>query len=157
EINALAMHGYEVARNVFRNHLPAGATSVPDNPPWGPLPDEEMSRRAAESTNTSAAPPTVLARRLRASSNRRLYSTLLHPRDWPSYLYVALAALLFIYAPYQVYQLHHRRAQDQAMVIDAITRGDPDLNMVFGLMKSDPTAHWAEGTIVEKPTPSPMN
>jgi len=156
EINALVMHGYEVARKVYRNHVPAGTESIPDLPPWMPLPDGETPRQAVERTSPLAAPATVLARRLRRSGNRRVFSTLLDPRDWPSYVYLALALLLFVYAPYQIYQLH-RRAQTQALVINSITRGDPDLHMIFGLMDTDPTSHWVDDSIVEKPAPTPVD
>jgi len=156
EINALVMHGYEVARKVYRSHVPAGAASIRDLPPWVPLPAGETPRQAAENTSSPPAPTTVLARRLRRSSNRRVFSTLLDPRDWPSYVYVALALLLFVYAPYQVYQLH-RRAQAQALVIDSITRGDPDLHMIFGLLNADPIAHWIDDTIVERPAPTAVD
>lgn len=156
EINALVMHGYEVARKVYREQFPERAGHVPDTVPWAPLPGGETVRPSGEDARTEAAPATVLARRLRRSSVRRVFSTMLDPRDWPSYVYLALALLLFVYAPYQIYELH-RRAQAQASVITSITRGDPDLRMIFGMVNTDPTAHWVDDTVVEKPAPIPVD
>ncbi len=150
EINALAMHGYEVARKVYRENFKNSNSRIPDGPPWAPLPEVEASRRAESGRST--APATLLSRRLRKSSRRRVWSTLLDPRDWPSYLYVAIAALLFLYFPYQIYQLY-RRAEVQATVIDSITRGDPDMRALLGLIHADPAAHWVDAKIIEKPEP----
>jgi hypothetical protein len=69
--------------------------------------------------------------------------------DWPSYLYIALACLVFLYLPYQVYQLY-RRTQVQAAVIDSIASGDPDIQQVLGLLAADPTANWVSDKITEK-------
>jgi predicted acylesterase/phospholipase RssA len=153
EINALAKHGYEVARQVYRAHSPPGAHPAPDSPPWAPLPDYEGPRPTR--ANSWTAPATLLARKLRPSGRRRVYSTLLDPRDWPSYVYVALAALLFLYVPYQIYKLH-RRAQVQATVIEAISQGDPDIREIFHLIERDPTDGWVDAKIVEKATPSDL-
>lgn len=150
EINALVMHGYEVARKVYRDNFKNSIDRVPAGPPWAPLPEIEAPRRAE--TGRSTAPATILSRRLRKSSRRRVWSTLLDPRDWPSYLYVAIAALLFLYLPYEIYQLY-RREQVQASLIDSIMRGDPDMRALLGLIHIDPTANWIDAKIVEKPEP----
>lgn len=150
EINALAMHGYEVARKVYRQRAGGTAASVPDGAPWAPLPDQETPRHSSAGPNSSTSPATRLARQLRRSSSRRVLTTIFDRRDWPSYVYVAVAALLFVYAPYQVYQLH-RQAEALATVINAIERGDPDLHMVFGVINTDPTSHWVNDAIAEKP------
>jgi hypothetical protein len=77
-------------------------------------------------------------------------------RDWPSFLYIALAGLVFLYLPYQVYQLY-RRAQVQATVIDSIASGDPDIRQVLGLLSADPTAHWVSDKVVEKAEPAKVD
>jgi hypothetical protein len=108
EINTLAMHGYEVARKVYRDHFGTAGGPVPETPPWAPLPESSPARNVARMRGTSTIPATLMVRTLRRSSGRKVWSTLLSLRDWPSYLYIALAALVFLYVPYQVYQLYRR-------------------------------------------------
>jgi hypothetical protein len=77
-------------------------------------------------------------------------------RDWPSFLYIALAGLVFLYLPYQVYQLY-RRAQVQATVIESIASGDPDIRQVLSLLSADPTANWVADKVVEKAEPAKID
>jgi hypothetical protein len=97
-----------------------------------------------------------MARTLRQSSGRKVWSTLLSVRDWPSFLYVALFAVVFLFLPYQVYQLY-RRAKVQAAVIDSIASGDPDIRQVLSLLSTDPTANWVSDKIVEKAEPAKID
>jgi hypothetical protein len=77
-------------------------------------------------------------------------------RDWPSYLYIALAALVFLYLPYQVYELY-RRSQVQAAVIDSIASGDPDIRQILSLLAGDPTRNWVADKAVEKTEPAKVD
>jgi predicted acylesterase/phospholipase RssA len=156
EINTLAMHGYEVARKVYRDHFGTASGPVAETPPWAPLPEAGAIRNLTQTRNASTAPATLLARTLRRSSRRKVWSTLLSVRDWTSFLYIALAGLVFLYLPYQVYQLY-RRAQIQATVIDSIASGDPDIRQILGLLSADPTAHWVSDKIVEKAEPAKVD
>jgi predicted acylesterase/phospholipase RssA len=156
EINALAMHGYEVARKVYRDHFGTAGGTVPDAPPWAPIPDASPRRDIAQAEVASTASATLMARTLRRSSGRKVWSTLLSVSDWPSYLYVALAAIIFLYLPYEVYRLY-RRAQVQATVIDSIASGDPDIRQVLSLLAGDPTANWVSDKIVEKAEPAKVD
>jgi hypothetical protein len=97
-----------------------------------------------------------VARSLRRSSGRKVWSTLLSVRDWPSYLYVALAAIIFLYLPYEIYQLY-RRAQVQATVIESIASGDPDFRQILSLLSADPTTNWVADKIVEKAEPAKVD
>jgi hypothetical protein len=90
-----------------------------------------------------------LARRLRESSRRRVWSTLFDWRDWPSYLFLAIALLLFAYLPLQVYQLY-RKSLTQADIIKSIARGEPDIYRILELGTSDPMADWVGEEIAEK-------
>jgi predicted acylesterase/phospholipase RssA len=156
EINALAMHGYEVARKVFRDHFGTAGGPAADVPPWTPIPEAGAVRNLTQTRTGSTAPATAMARTLRRSSDRKVWSTLLSVRDWPSYLYVALAGLVLLCLPYQVYQLY-RRAQVQAAVIDSIASGDPDIQQILGLLSTDPTAHWVPDKITEKAKPAEVD
>jgi hypothetical protein len=156
EINALAMHGYEVARKVYRDHF--GTAGGPDSatPPWAPIPEAGALRNLTQTRTASTAPATQMARTLRQSSDRKVWSTLLSVRDWPSYLYIALAGMVFLYLPYEIYQLY-RRAQVQATVIDSIASGDPDIRQILSLLSGDPTANWVSEKVVEKAEPTKVD
>jgi len=90
-----------------------------------------------------------LARLLRESSRRRVWSTLFDGRDWPSYLFLAIVLLLFVYLPLQVYQLY-RKSQTQADIIASIASGEPDIRRIMELGTSDPLANWVGEEIEEK-------
>ena len=85
-----------------------------------------------------------------------MWSTLLDPRDWPSYVYVFAALVLFVYLPLQVYQLY-KKSQMQATVINAIASGDPDFRQVLDLLDKDPTSDWATIEIGEKAEPTELD
>jgi predicted acylesterase/phospholipase RssA len=156
EINALAMHGYEVARKVYRDHFGTASGPVPDTPPWAPIPEGGAFRNLTQTRTASTAPATLMARTLRRSSRRKVWSTLLSVSDWPSFLYIALAAVVFLYVPYQVYELY-RRAQVQAAVIDSIASGDPDIRQLLSFLAADPTANWVPDKVVEKAEPAKID
>jgi predicted acylesterase/phospholipase RssA len=156
EINALAMHGYEVARKVYRDHFKTVGGPVPDTPPWAAIPEASTSRSSSQARVDSTAPATLLARTLRRSSDRKVWSTLLSLRDWTTYLYIALAAVVLIYLPYNIYQLY-RRTQIQATVIEAIASGDPDIRQILGLLSGNPTVNWVPDKIVEKAEPAQVD
>lgn len=154
EINALAQHGYEVARKLCRRQDIVGDAQLPDAAPWAPLPAGASTPQQSNVVRSQGpAAPTLISRELRKSSRRRVWSTLLDWRDWTSYAYVALAFVLFFYMPLQVYQLY-RKSQTQAMIIDAISSGDPDIRQILELATSDPTANWVSEDVQEKAQPT---
>ena len=156
EINALVQHGYEVARKV------SGIKTVDHNgrssqSPWAPIPStQQATRTLSQPKSLAPSMPTQLARELRRSRRRRIWTTLLDPRDWPSYLYVFVALVLFVYLPLQVYKLY-KKAQIQATVIDAIAKGDPDFRQILDLLDRDPTSKWATIEIGEKSEPTELD
>jgi predicted acylesterase/phospholipase RssA len=156
EINALVMHGYEVARKVYRDHFETTSGPVPETPPWAPIPEAVATRNPTQTPIDSTAPATLMARTLRRSSGRKVWSTLISVRDWTSFVYIALAGLVFLYLPYQVYRLY-RRAQVQATVIESIASGDPDIRQILSLLTADPTANWVADKIVEKAEPAKID
>lgn len=150
EVNALAQHGYEVARKVYSAHHPDLATDASDTPAWAPIPQHRLPAvtQLQQAPGKAAAGPTAAARRLRNSSVRRVWSTLLDFRDWPTYVFLALALVLFGYLPFKVYQLYDR-AQMLNVVNDAITQGDPDIRRVLDLVDGDPTRGWSPAPVEE--------
>ena len=156
EINALAQHGYEVARAVCGPTL-SDPRDKPSQPPWAPIPSQKrVTRKQSASDSSAPAAATELARELRGSSRRRVWSTLLDPRDWPSYIYVLAALVLFGFLPWRVYKLYEK-SQMQATVIDAIASGDPDFRQVLDLLDKDPTADWTTIAIGEKAEPTELD
>lgn len=158
EVNALVGHGYEVTRDVQQR---LGMT-VADGLPWEPLPGAHSLRAAtaeavegahgggtARTNATSVA--ARLAQDLRRSSRRKVWSSLLDWRDWPSYVYVAAALFLFVALPTHVYRLH-RRAEILAGVIESIAKGDPDIRLVLDLVERDPAASWKQVPIAPMDT-----
>ena len=142
EVNALAQHGYEVGRKVCRQQEVFDASEVPKSPPWVPIPNPSSTEHGSVGAQSDTPSRTTrLSRRLRKSSRRRVWTTLFDWRDWPSFLYAAIAFLLLFYAPFQVYSLY-QRAQMQATIIDAIASGDPDIRQILTLVKSNPTSNW---------------
>jgi hypothetical protein len=81
---------------------------------------------------------------------------LLDWRDWPSYLYLTLGLLLFIFVPFQVYRLY-QKSQDQAEIIRSISKGDPNIRQILELAASDPLIDWAPEEIEEKLEPAEIN
>jgi len=154
EINALVQHGYEVARKTCRQHSVLGDAELPECPPWAPISEANSDTQdSAEGRSHEPSVAAQLSRRLRRSSRRRVFTTLLDWRDWPSYLYIAIAVVFLLYLPLQVYQLY-RKSQMQALVIDSIAIGNPDIRQILELVTSDPTSHWISEEVREKPQPT---
>jgi predicted acylesterase/phospholipase RssA len=160
EVNALVAHGYEVARSLHRRVGEKSLRPVHDGPPWEPLPGRQSvipssvaaaTRGTARTAATST--PARLAEQLRRSSERKVWSTLLDWKDWPSYLYVALGLLLFLVLPVHVYRLHRHAAMLTSM-IDSIAEGDPDIRLVLDLVEADPLDSWQKLEVVEAGEPT---
>ncbi len=163
EVNALVSHGYEVGRDVQRR---LGMT-VAEGLPWEPLPGSHSLRAATadavdgshgSGTARTAATSTAarLAHELRRSSRRKVWSTLLNWKDWPSYLYLAAALLVFVALPVHVYRLH-RRAELLTGVINSIAKGDPDIRLVLDLVERDPSQTWKVVPVGQAVPPSAVD
>ena len=154
EVNALVAHGYEVARSQHRRMRIEPPLPVCEGPPWEPLAGRSSVVEAAAARNTGTAriaatsSPARLAEVLRRSSRRKVWSTMLDWKDWPSWLYLALGLLVFVYLPVRFYRLH-RRAVMLTSVIDSIAQGDPDIRLVLDLVEQDPIAGWPKLPIAD--------
>lgn len=158
EINGLAQHGYEVARKIYRRHRPDGAAPISAQVAWTPVAEKRLP--ATDDVRRSSTPPassaTAISRRLRKSSVRRVWSTLLDFRDWPTYLYLALALFLFGYLPFKIYQFYEH-AQVLTKVNEAIVQGDPDIRRVLDLIDEDPTKGWQADPVTEVSQPTNLD
>ena len=166
EVNALVEHGYEVSRGLHRSIADRAVRPVLEGPPWEPLPgrhsllDAHASPTAQEHTGGTArtagtSAQARLAKQLRRSSQRKVWSTLLDWKDWPTYVYLAAALLFFVYLPLRFYRLHHHAAM-LTSVINSIAKGDPDIRLVLDLVERDPVAGWPPIAITDTDTPSPI-
>ena len=171
EINALVAHGYEVGRSIHRHIGNRSIREVHEGPPWEPLPGSSSLADAVGTTSRQQVPATVAGRRtarqsgtsapvriaeqLRKSSERKVWSTLLDLRDWPTYLYLVVAVIFLVVLPLRFYRIH-RHAAELTNVISSIAAGDPDIRLVLDLVDSNPMAGWKPYDIKEydKPTPS---
>ncbi len=91
---------------------------------------------------------------LRRSAGRRVWSTLLDLRDWPTYIYLPLLVLFLGVLPVQLYRERHQ-ANTNAMIVDAITHGSPDFRKVLELVQRTPTSAWTPLPVLEdSQTPS---
>ncbi len=149
EINGLAQHGYEVARKVYRQTHGGEPAANSAGSGWAPIPDKKLPGPGSVGPRADApAPATVVARRLRGSSTRRVWSTLFDPRDWTSYFYLVVALIVFGLLPYQVYKLY-RKSQVQSQMIDAIASGNPDIREILTLLDRNPLADWTPDVVQE--------
>jgi predicted acylesterase/phospholipase RssA len=162
EIAALVRHGYEVTRATHRHLADRSDVPVYEGPAWTPLPGRHVlsdlvaatsqpgeaslpdaAARPDGTSRTGATCPTAaVAADLRRGGRRRVWSTLLDPRDWPTWIYAVLAALIFVWLPLRLYRIH-RHAELLAGVIDSIAKGDPEIRMVLDLVDGDPSSSWA--------------
>ena len=62
--------------------------------------------------------------RLQQSSSRRILSTLLSVRDWPTYIWVPLVATLILTLPYLLYK-SNKTAVQRGYVVSAIAETSP--------------------------------
>jgi len=162
EVNALVAHGYEVARSLHRRVGIKALQPVREGPPWEPLPGRHSvvdgKARADDKRGTArlaaTSSPVRMAEQLRRSSHRKVWSTLLDWRDWPSWLYLAAGLLLFVALPVHIYRLHSHAAMLTG-VIDSIAKGDPDIRLVLDLVEADPLDSWQKLEIVDAAASTP--
>ncbi len=164
EVDALVGHGYEVTRSVHRGLGDDSLPPVHEGPVWLPRPGGEVLRDHAHAGGETVPRPARLAGTsptarvaadLRRSARRRVWSTLFDPGDWPSWIYLALGLLLFVWLPMRFWRLH-RHEQMLSSVIDSIAKGDPDIRLVLDLVENAPLSAWASvpiGTADEVPPP----
>ena len=167
EVNALVAHGYEVTRSMHRQIADKSLRPVHEGPPWEPLPGRYSVVPATAAVDgqgqggphgtartATTSSPARLSAQLRRSSHRKVWSSLLDWKDWPTYIYLALGFLLLVYFPVRFYNLH-RHAAMLTSVIDSIAKGDPDIRLVLDLVESDPLNDWQKLEITDAALPTP--
>lgn len=140
EISALVQQGYCATRKLFRTDIDFLKGQIPNGPPWDPLSANERRDELAPSVRSRLSAEDValnVARKLQNSSKRRIWSSLISSRDWPSYIWLALTLCVLIGAPYGLFKMQ-QTARRQQIVIDAITNIRPQYRKILELMSSDP-------------------
>ncbi len=146
EMSSLIQHGYCVGRKACRLRPDLFGTDLPITPPWDPIPEVHNSRRAVAVANQllgnrhEAAQITADARTLHASSQRRIWSTLLDWRDWMSWVYVPILIPFFVLLPYLVVKSYERSAR-LSHLIDSLSQGSRDLEVMTRLLDG-PMTPW---------------
>ena len=150
DITALVQHGYCVARKQCRTRPDLYGSNLPSTPPWDPMKGSDAAGSphaktapGEEGPSRDASPPvtalvTRQAQQLRLSAGRRVWSTLLDLRDWPTYVYIPLLFVLLVVLPVQGYR-YRRQANTNAMIVDAITHGSPDFRKIFEIVERNTT------------------
>jgi predicted acylesterase/phospholipase RssA len=160
EVTTLVQHGYCVARKSYRESDSVDQAKIPSGPPWTPpLGDEPLPTHAAPSDPVAKDHAGFeAARRLRNSSLRRTWSTVLSLRDWPSYIWVPLILVLVLSLPYMLHK-SRQRARQQQMVLSAIAASSPLYRTIVELLRegtpvAPPSAPYIEVDELEPPDTS---
>jgi predicted acylesterase/phospholipase RssA len=152
ETRALVMHGYGVARAVCAHRHSEATPAVHDLPPWDPYAPAAPASPAPH----SGAQETTDARQLRRSSRRRIWTTLLDWRDWPTYVYAPLLLFVFGVLPFLGWQFYQQARLHQT-VVDAVAQGMPDFRKAMQLLDGDPLKNWSGDPIQEVPVLAPVD
>ena len=149
EISSLVGHGYSVCRKACRAHPELFGTDLPGNAPWNPLPAPYSAPPAVEAVTPRDGPTRVPAaatsdaRALQGSGLRRIWSTLLDPRDWVSYIYVPILVPILVLLPYFAYTSYqHSHLLNQ--LVDSFSQGTRDLGTLSEMLENKSTSWSAE-------------
>ena len=140
EMSSLIRQGYCVARKVCREHPGVFGSELPSNPPWDPIGEKHVVASSlaemADSSSQQREPIAVTqaARTLHASAVRRIWSTLLDYRDWPSYVYVPVIVPILVLLPYFVLKSYERSRRIN-QVVESLAQGSRDLQEMTRLME----------------------
>ncbi len=139
EISSLVKHGYCVARKTCRTQGAALDAPVHQGEPWSPVSDDADDTPAGATATHAGkeAAGLAAARKLQCSSQRRIWTSLFDPRDWPSYVWLALLLLVFVSIPYSYFRMLER-AERQQLVLTAIAEMSPDYHRLLNLLEQGP-------------------
>jgi hypothetical protein len=139
EISCLIRQGYCIGRKACRSRADLFGSELPKNSPWDPVPPASIPQNAPpdarlDGSNQEMAPSTILARQLRASASRRVWSSMLSFRDWASFPYLPLILLLLL-VPYFLVD-SYQQSKRVSRLIESISHGSPDFDIMSQLMRA---------------------
>ena len=113
EVRSLVHHGYCVARKQCRTKNDFFKANLTMDPPWDPLARHatDLVRQPVDLNDPKNALST--SRVLQGASFRRIWKTLLDPRDWTTYVWVPLLICLAVSIPSYMYKQHQRTVSQQ--------------------------------------------
>jgi hypothetical protein len=141
EISALVQHGYCVARKACRRQAEHFKSDIPTGAPWDPVVADDAGHKPEHGDSPSHEQDKALrtSRRLRRSSMRRVWSTLLSLRDWPTYVWLPLVVCVVVSLPYTILKLREH-ARQQNMVLTAIAETSPVYDKILSLLEHGPAS-----------------
>lgn len=156
EITALVQHGYCVARQVCRENTLVPTDSIPTGPPWNPL--NSRSRLSDVDRIDLSDPRHSLktARLLQGSAVRRVFSTLLSFRDWPTYVWLPLFTMLITIIPFVLYTSRATAIQ-QGQVLSAVAQTSPLYRDVLELLQNETAPSIPEISFEEAESIEPLD
>lgn len=139
---------------------------MPSGPPWDPFhPTKKSSTSISAIANTSSEAQTASSQQqahfpqkhhsnsepplnsiaaaseraslLRFSSIRRIWSSLLDFKDWPTYVWVPLLSVVLLAIPYLIAEMQERTRQQQ-IVLSAMAQSSPIYRKVLNLLEQGP-------------------
>ena len=140
EVSALVQHGYCVARHQCSNLPELSPKKDVDGHPWNPLANREVVTKSSKGWLCSLNDESHaldFARTLQKSASRRIFSTLLSHRDWPSYLWAPLFLFLVFTLPYLLYR-SKQTALQQGYVLAVVAETSPLYRKILQLLDSGP-------------------
>lgn len=147
EISGLIRHGYCIGRKACRSRADLFGTNLPSNPPWDPVPPTSIPQKAPlaarlDGSNINTTPTTIQARQLQFSASRQIWGNILSLKDWTSYIYIPLVALLLL-APILLLD-SYRHSQRVNRLIESMSRGNPDFDIMSQLVRAPMTPYKGE-------------
>jgi predicted acylesterase/phospholipase RssA len=141
EISSLVQHGYCVARSCCLESRTIGKVDSVQEPPWNPILKQtekrEATLQAPIDSFKGATTTTITARLLERSKQRKIWSRLLDWRDWVSYLYLPIFAVILLAGPFlalRFFQLYRSNSEKQAL-LEVIAGGSEDYHTVSHLLE----------------------
>ncbi|QIF00020.1 patatin-like phospholipase family protein [Roseimicrobium sp. ORNL1] len=154
EISSLVRHGYCVARKICRSRPDVFGESLPDTPPWEPIPERrpvtDEARENANPVTPDRAPTeaTNESRELQGSANRRVWSSFFDRRDWVTFVYVPILVPIVLLLPYLSLQYYKRMVRLNTLTL-SFAQGSPDLARLGNLLDEGAQKPWT-GVKVEE-------
>jgi predicted acylesterase/phospholipase RssA len=96
-----------------------------------------LKTSAAALSMRGATAATLTARTLHRSATRRIWSTLLDPRDWATYIYVPIIVPILILTPYFVVKFYER-SQRISEIVESLVQENRDLEQMTRLLDETP-------------------
>jgi hypothetical protein len=151
EISGLVRHGYCVARHACRSLPSPLSDHISEDPPWDPTAGAAGNGMPREPALEDV---TTTAQALQSGSRQRLWTPLLDPRDWLTWVYVPILALLLGVLPLFVYRTY-RHVRLNAALTRAVAEMREDFSKMLELLEFGPPPTFAsmESTEVDQLAP----